>query len=182
MSDPISFEDKVQESKDLISRHFVVYGSSMFLGHSGGKDSCVIFDLASQVNAGLRVVHNPKPEVGPITREFLYQFSMGYPVAFVPPICMPTFLKKNMLRVQIDGTRKAEYARTDRSKTVIVSGKEISRENMPQFAHGGVFGMSILYPIVDWSDDDVWRYIHENKIRVSNEYSYRARQSEGVLK
>ena len=165
----LTLHDKVQESLELIRNYHRKWGNRMFVGHSGGKDSCVVHHLARQVHL-FGTVHNPKDEVVPETRNFLYQLSMRCPINFVPKQHMPDFLTRNNLKLQIDGSRQAEWNRESRSTNIIAGGKEVNRKEMQPFVTGGVFGLNILYPIVYWTDADVWRYIKLHNIKVSDEY------------
>ena len=41
---------------------------------------------------------------------------------------------------------------------------------MPSFVKNGIFGLSITYPIVDWTDEEVFDYLDNNEIPFSAEY------------
>jgi 3'-phosphoadenosine 5'-phosphosulfate sulfotransferase (PAPS reductase)/FAD synthetase len=143
-------------------------GQEMYIGHSGGKDSVVVTHLADLAfPEGLPIVHTPKPGIThPKTIEFLYQLNRKI-------IYCPQALHSTLgLQVQIDGTRIAEYDRTDgRSTDVVVDGQNVSRQNMPFFVRSGLFGLSFIFPIYNWSDEDVWGYIKEHSLPVSEEYA-----------
>jgi 3'-phosphoadenosine 5'-phosphosulfate sulfotransferase (PAPS reductase)/FAD synthetase len=164
-------ENKIKESLRRIRSNVATYGESIFLGHSGGKDSCVIMHLAKQVAPNMLVVHNPKPSSSIATIQFLYQMAVGRQITFVPIMDMERFTLRHRLTMQIDGSRMAEAYRTDgRSNNIIENGKEISRDIMKVTAWRGLFGLTFLYPIFDWTDRDVWDYIKMMQIKVSDEY------------
>lgn len=148
--------------------------SSVYVGHSGGKDSVVVHHLAMKAYGNVPVVHTPKitgfNAVHPDTIDFLYQLSATHGLYIVPGSKFKEFLDDHNLDTQVDGTRRDECDRLDRSADVVIDGKTISREEMPVFTVGGVFGQSSIFPIVDWSDDDVWEYIRQEGIAVSKEY------------
>lgn len=158
--------------------------SSIFVGHSGGKDSVVITHLASQVFDKPLLLHTPKllesdnltPEekltqVYQSTLNFLYSnVAQKYSMLFLPKQDMQTWIKRLHLQVQIDGSRCYETSRQNKSSTYEVEGKLISREDLTVFNNNGLFGLKILYPIYDWTDVDVWRYIIDNKLEFSEEY------------
>lgn len=149
---------------------------SIYVAHSGGKDSVVVHDLAKRVlGYNIRVVHTPKTsgfnKTHPDTIDFLYELSVDAGLSIVPSFDMRNFLRNNNLNVQIDGTRRDEADRTDRSSNVIVDGKDVSRTEMTWFTDKGVFDQVCVFPIFDWSDDDVWSYIKERNLAVSKEYN-----------
>jgi 3'-phosphoadenosine 5'-phosphosulfate sulfotransferase (PAPS reductase)/FAD synthetase len=84
---------------------------------------------------------------------------------------MPSFIQANGLECQIDGTRRDEATRNEKSTDLIVDGENVSRENMPAFVKRGIFGLSMLYPIFNWTEQQVWEYLKYNGIKVSKEYT-----------
>jgi len=164
-------KNKVSEAIARIQKWSSRYGETMYLGHSGGKDSCVITDLVLRAErSDVMIVHNPKPETHPETVKFLYEFAQVYPIVFVPPIKMGDFVEMMGFDAQLDGSRRAEHNRTERSTDIIIDGKNVSRERMKSVVEEGIFGLTILYPIYDWTDDEVWEYIETYKVRISDEY------------
>lgn len=146
--------------------------NGVYVGHSGGKDSVLVTHLAFEaLGKTVPVVHTPKVSgsnaVHPATRDFLY--NLPYPVLYLPPTSeIPNGLRLN---TQIDGTRRYEHSRQDgRSTNVVIDGKEISRENMPMYVEEGLFGKSFIYPIYDWTDDEVWEAHKLLNLPVSKEY------------
>jgi 3'-phosphoadenosine 5'-phosphosulfate sulfotransferase (PAPS reductase)/FAD synthetase len=147
------------------------FKGSLFCGHSGGKDSTVILDLALKVDPGIKIIHNSKDSTHLETILFLYELSKVHTVFFVPGKDMQEFLESNDLSCQIDGTRIAEATREDgRSVDLISNGENLSRSDMRLFENRGLYNMSMLYPIYDWSDEQIWTYIVQNNIPVSKEY------------
>lgn len=151
---------------------------NVFVAHSGGKDSVVVHKLARMVfGYDVKVVHTPKIEgfnkVHPDTIDFLYEQAANYGMAYVPGNKMHGYLLSNNLMIQIDGTRADEADRTDRSSDVVVDGKNVSRTEMNWFTRDGLFGQACVFPIYDWSDDDVWNFIEEYQVPFSKEYPAR---------
>jgi 3'-phosphoadenosine 5'-phosphosulfate sulfotransferase (PAPS reductase)/FAD synthetase len=148
------------------------FGSGLFCGHSGGKDSTLILYLAAKAFPEITIVHNCKDSTHPATIEFLYELGKTRVVNFVPPNLMEEFIKRNHLNCQIDGTRVDEASRTDgRSTDLIVEGESVSRTEMTHFVPNGLYGLNMLYPIYDWTEEQVWSYLHANNIKVSEEYA-----------
>lgn len=178
--------DKVASAVAAIKVAKDRFGSGLFLGHSGGKDSAVILHLTTQVIKAheITIVHNVKPMIDaaedevaaltamhPPTLEYLYtQVCTKHEVQFMHSNKMKNWLLKNMLRCQVDGARRSEWDRPGKSSEIIVDGEKVSRKEMPQFVEKGIFDLSIVYPIYNWTDTDVFDYLYENQIPFSKEY------------
>lgn len=149
----------------------------MFCGHSGGKDSVLVRYIVDQaIGDHVLTVHTPKPEgvrnaVHPFTKEFLY--ALDRPVLNIPVEMfhdMDVMERFNMV-TQIDGTRAAEAERRDgRDVGVVVRGEERSRADMPLYLEDGLFGLQFVYPIFDWTDQQVWAAIFLYDIPFTKEY------------
>ena len=144
----------------------------MCVGHSGGKDSVLVRALADLAGFGsLDTVHNPKLEgsnaVHAHTRELLYEMATFRPVMHIPANAMA----KSGYRLQIDGTRRQEATRTDgRSTDIVCNGQSMNRAQMPMLVSRGLFDMTFFYPIVEWTDAQVWAAIAYLEIPFSREY------------
>lgn len=144
----------------------------MCVGHSGGKDSVLVRALADLAGFGsLDTVHNPKLEgsnaVHAHTRELLYEMATFRPVMHIPAHAMA----KSGYELQIDGTRRQEATRTDgRSTDIVCNGQSMNRAQMPMLVPRGLFDMTFFYPIVDWTDAQVWAAIAYLEIPFSREY------------
>lgn len=154
---------------DLIQKYFEKYEFGMFVATSGGKDSTVILDLALKINPCITIIHNPKSITHPDTIRFLYDVSQRNIINYVPSSLMEKFIKDNNLKCQIDGTRISEFDRVDKSADLIINGQTVSRTEMKD--HGfGIWNLENIYPIYDWSDEDVFNYCKKHKIPLSREY------------
>ena len=144
----------------------------MCVGHSGGKDSVLVRALADLAGFGsLDTVHNPKLEgsnaVHAHTRELLYEMATFRPVMHIPAHVMA----KSGYQLQIDGTRRQEATRTDgRSTDIVCNGQSMNRAQMPMLVPRGLFDMTFFYPIVEWTDAQVWAAIAYLEIPFSREY------------
>ena len=144
----------------------------MCVGHSGGKDSVLVRALADLAGFGsLDTVHNPKLEgsnaVHAHTRELLYEMATFRPVMHIPAHAMA----KSGYLLQIDGTRRQEATRTDgRSTDIVCNGQSMNRAQMPMLVPRGLFDMTFFYPIVEWTDAQVWAAIAYLEIPFSREY------------
>lgn len=150
------------------------FGTDVYAGTSGGKDSSVICDLylryCEQAQIKPQIIHNKKTIVDPLTVKHLY--SLSYPIIY----CSSADTKNCTDRtIQVDGSRIAECSRTNgRSTDFICNGQSINRKDMTLYNARGLFDLRFIYPIYDWSDEQVWTYIYAHKLPVSEEYPFYA--------
>lgn len=148
-------------------RETAVHYPDRFVCHSGGKDSVLVRALAEEAIPGIEVVHNPKISgsntVHPLTVKFLYEETTRFPISFEPRL--------RSSGLSIDGTRRAEAFRDDgRSTDYISNGESLPRVQLPLFVEKGLGGLPVMYPIYNWSDEEVWYTILALKIPFSSEY------------
>ena len=182
----MSLLEKTNSALYYIEKCVSEHGNAGFLGHSGGKDSIVIHHLAQLMidHQSLVIVHNVKPLLGtsgdpiaeltemhPETLDFLYaSVCVNNEINFLHSSMMQQWIIDHAVKYQIDGARKAEYDRPGKSSNIIRNGKDVNRSEMNWYEPDGIFGLAIVYPIFDWSDQDVWDYIITNKLAFSEEY------------
>lgn len=144
--------------------------NEIYVGHSGGKDSCAVYNLTKLLIPNVTVIHNTKAITHPLTVNFLYELAQKQKIHFVPVGEMEQFLKSNGLTHQIDGTKACEHDRAERDTTVRIDGVDVSRINMGHKASGGVFDLNLLFPIYDWADEDVFDFLKVCGYPISQEY------------
>lgn len=159
----------VSNELKLLEDCYQQFGDKMYVATSGGKDSTVILSLALQINPDIMLIHNPKSETHPLTIKFLYELSQKKLIHYVPGRMMEEFVKSHGLLCQIDGTRISEFTRTDKSNDVIINGQNVSRKDMKSIEQG-IWGLTCVYPIYQWLDEDVFQYCHEMHLDLSEEY------------
>jgi len=181
----MGLQERTATAIDRIKAAFWVNDGDVISGHSGGKDSVVIDDLIRRSNyEPAYIVHNVKPLLGtsgdpvaaltemhPLTLEFLYtDVCMKRTITFMHSSRMSDWLLCVNVKCQIDGSRLCEFSRSGKSSQFIMNGVSTSRSEMTEYVKNGIFGLNMSYPIYDWSDDDVFEYIHENGLNISKEY------------
>lgn len=173
------FNSMERKALARIHQAFEKHKDGLYIGHSGGKDSSVVYHLASKVLARPFVVHTTKelahedksyPTVPYEDHTFLYELAQTQPILMAPLPAMPKVIEVFNLTCQIDGTRRDESERHNRSSTYFCNGQDLPRENMPDAIDNGLFGLSFVYPIFDWTTSEVWEYIRLNNIKVSDSY------------
>lgn len=149
--------------------------SSLFVGHSGGKDSVVAHFVAMHaLGKNLPLVHTTKLGTQrnaphPATVQFLYNLTYEHHIVFRPLESEDHPSIPYM--IQIDGTRMLEAERSDgRSTDLVFDGQTINRRDMKVFNPSGLFGLRFIYPIFDWTDHDVWATIFWFGLPFSEEY------------
>lgn len=144
----------------------------IFVGHSGGKDSIVVYDLVTKfLQPKVPVLHTPKPEginneTDIETVKFLY--SRPFSIMYIP---LGNPLPEGF-KTQVDGTRREEYNRKNgKSIDFISNGVSTSRQDLNSpYSSNGILGLNLVYPIYDWTDAEVWAYIAVNELEYSREY------------
>lgn len=136
-----------------------------YVAFSGGKDSCVILDLCKKARVKFDAHFNITTVDPPEVTRFVYR---AYPEVHMekPEISMRKLVEKNMIlptrlaryccrvykekagegRYVVTGIRHAESRSRGKRKLI----EPCRQPNEKRFIH----------PIIDWSTDEVWEYIH----------------------
>jgi 3'-phosphoadenosine 5'-phosphosulfate sulfotransferase (PAPS reductase)/FAD synthetase len=156
---------------DLIKKFVSATDKQMYCATSGGKDSAVIMYLVSLVYPDCLYIHNPKDDTDPRTISMLYDYSKQYNIIYCHGSKMPDVIKRFGFLGQVDGTKRCEWDRTDKSSDVIIDGINVNRKEMSaHWVTKGIWDIQNLYPILDWSDEKVFTFCYENNIPLSKEY------------
>lgn len=140
-----------------------------YVTFSGGKDSIVVLDLVQKASVkydahfnltsvdppelirfimkNYRYVERHRPER---TMWQLIEWKMMPPTRLVRYCCEELKERRGGGRTVITGIRWAESSKRRNRKMIESCTKERNRH--------------YLHPIIDWSDDDVWEYIHANNL------------------
>lgn len=180
-------------------------GFEVRLGFSGGKDSQVCYDLCKRSGITFRAYYNVAFESAVTKRFIREHYPdvvwrRDHKFGFIENITknhgglLPTVqiayccndYKHNPKYVDacsITGVRRAESkARSTRTafsaknKTTLKKNKEIVSEFFVENCQSvGTASEIQLNPIVDWSDSDVWDYIHRHNLPINPEYGHSKR-------
>lgn len=151
-------------------------GTKIYIGHSGGKDSCAIVKLVELSGYDLPLVHTVKPwgtlnGTHPDTITFLYNLMSNHLGYMVPFDDFGMFLESEEWLWQIDGTRRDEAERHSRSTDIRIDGEVVCRSAMTSpIINDGVFGVNVLCPMYDWSEEEVWSFLRDYSVEISPEY------------
>ena len=154
-----------------------------YLAFSGGKDSVVIHRLAVMSGVKFDAHYNDTtidpPEIAPFIKkhyadvdvhkpqksffkELLYH---GFPLRQSRWCCQVLKEGSGEQRFVLTGIRWAESFRRSNRKMTEICSRRAKR---------------FLHPIIDWTDEDVWQFIHENNVPYSELYD-RGRKRIGCL-
>jgi 3'-phosphoadenosine 5'-phosphosulfate sulfotransferase (PAPS reductase)/FAD synthetase len=145
-------------------KHFANHLDAMTIvvSHSGGKDSCVVHHIVRSTLLPFTVEHTVKDKLDKEDVLFLYYH--------VQEVWLTPIITKDFRVLRIDGTRKSEANRSNgRSVDVVVDGEVKTRDEMKEYTEDGIAGPS-LFPIYDWTDQDVWSYLIYHNLPVSTIY------------
>lgn len=164
-------EDKVKIAIDRIKYFEPKDGSGYYVAFSGGKDSIVIKDLVIKAQVKYDIHFNfttvDSPELLKYIRNYHSDVQVHRPKESMfqlivrkkmPPTRIIRYccekLKENTEgqdgRVIITGVRWQESYKRSKRRMFEACKKKATRY--------------FLHPIIDWSEGDVWEYIHANKI------------------
>lgn len=168
------------------------------LGFSGGKDSQVVYDLCKRSGISFKAYFNHTFE-SPVTLRFIREhypdviWRRDYKYGFIENIKIQGFLPtvqkafccdnykhnpKYVDKCSIVGVRRQE-SRKRASRTTIsfknkTTKKKMSVEVSEYFKENcqstGTASVIQLLPIVDWTKDNIWDYIHSHQLPVNPEY------------
>lgn len=173
------------------------------VGFSGGKDSQVVYDLCLRSGIKFTAYFNHAFE-SPATLRFIREhypnvvWRRDYKMGFIQNIrhqaILPTVQKafccdnykhnpKYVDKCSIVGVRKEEsQSRSQRTaislknKTLMKQNKELVSEYFRENCQSiGTKSIIQLLPIIDWTEQDVWSYIHRHHLPVNPEYEYASR-------
>ena len=170
------------------------------LGFSGGKDSQVVYDLCKRSGISFKAYFNHTFE-SPITLRFIREhypdviWRREYKYGFIENIKIQGFLPtvqkafccdnykhnpKYVDKCSIVGVRRQESSKRASRTTLSFKNKttkkkmsvEVSEYFKENCQSVGTASVIQLLPIVDWTKDNVWDYIHSHQLPVNPEYEY----------
>lgn len=166
----MTFEDKIQLAIYELKKY--VTSEGYYVAFSGGKDSVVMYDLIKKANVKYRAVHTfiaiePPPLIDFIKNEYP-EVEIEYPEANIaeliikngiPPLrhiryCHRELKKGGDGMIKVLGIRAQESPR---------------RAKRPKF-QSNKFGGYDLNIIIDWSEQDIWKYIFKFNVKYCSLY------------
>lgn len=182
----MTLEEKVERSRNLI-RQCVESGgefaSKLIVGHSSGKDSCVVYDLVMDVCNSIPAYYanttiDPPGTAGFMRREYPQVEILQPKESFIRLVerkGLPTRLNRfccERLKEYVGiGRNMFEGVRAEESRER--QGREYIQCDSRRMYKGGKH----IYPIYDWTEQDVWEYIRTRGIKTNPNY----RQNGGCM-
>lgn len=194
------FENESIERIQKFARLAGKMGFVPVLGFSGGKDSIVCYDLCKRAGIEFRAVFNhcfesaetlkfirdyyPDVEWRREVKQGFFENIRSNHNSMLPTVevayCCEDYKhnKKYVDSAAIVGVRRAESAKRrernvlmTKNKTELKRNKDkISQYFADQCIASGAPSEIMLNPIVDWSDSDVWGYIHRHDLPINQAY------------
>lgn len=153
--------DKVADSLELIRQHEPADG--YYVAFSGGKDSTVVYDLVKRAGVKHDVHCSLTTLEPPEVIDFIHS-NFDDVIFHTPPMDAWQLIRKHL----IPYTRRIRYCarelKTQNGKgRLIVTGVRRSESvaRRKRQARETRYGDEFLNPIIDWTESDVWQYIHE---------------------
>lgn len=177
-------------------------GFEVCLGFSGGKDSQVCYDLCKrsgiafkayfshcfESNITIRFIRENYPDVifrRVVKEGFIRNIRINHR-GFLPTVqaaycCMDyKHNPKYTNDCSITGVRKAESVNRSKRTVFEIKNKTLLKKNKKLICNyfeehcqsTGTAGIIHLKPIIDWTDNDVWDYIHKYNLPINPEYKY----------
>lgn len=167
----MKYLDKVKQAEDLIKYSIDLYGiEKTAVGFSGGKDSCVLLDLAIKANYKIRVfavlADTEFKETYDLITRWVNRHSLDYKEYMF-------YQKDNKDPLLCCGQNKVDMTK-EALKNVnawfsgIRRDEGITRVNFERMEVKD--GLMKINPILDFTELDIWRYIATNNLTVNPKY------------
>lgn len=157
----LEFHNKYAENENIVA-------------FSGGKDSIVLKDLCKRAGIKCRFIYSQTSVDPP---ELIYYIRKHHPDVEIKPYDVfedgtPVTMWNLIPRKLMPPTRLIRYCcdvlkeRTGNDGDTVYLGVRWSESNKRSKLHMVGFwkGKTVVRPIIDWSDEDVWEYIHKYKL------------------
>ena len=173
----LNFKEKVERSLSLIEQANKVYGDSLVVANSLGKDSVAVWHLAKQVNPKMRgfiVTTRFKP---PETKQFMREEVARYPELEVfsndveiPKRLHATDPSRCCDLLKVEPTRRAiEQMRVKCWVTGLRCTEGRTRLEFQEIEQRDE-GLLKLNPILIWYEREVWQYLALHQVNVNPLY------------
>jgi len=160
-------EDLVANSIALIKKHEPPDG--YYVAFSGGKDSIVCLDLVKRAGVKYDVHMNltsvDPPELLKFIREYYPECQMHRPEKSMFQLIRENGMPPTRLARFCCRLLKEQYG-NDRVKITGIRWEESSSRKL-RLGHE----VGFIHPIIEWASDEIWEYIHANKLPYPSLYN-----------
>ncbi len=178
MVETLNYKEKVDRSLELIKEAYELYGKSLVVANSLGKDSMCVWDLAKKVSPEIRgfivtTRFKPRQTVG-----FMNELVARYPElrvfkndAEIPDRLYQTDPDRCCDLLKVQPTRRAiEEMNVKCWVTGLRCTEGRTRTDFLEIEERDV-GLVKLNPILIWKEREVWQYLALNGVKVSPLYA-----------
>ena len=179
----MNLEEKIKQSIGLIKEYapFAEKGNGYVVGFSGGKDSSVVYQLFIESGVPFRAVYNvttidPPESVNFIRKQYpnvefsipkLNFFKLVEKKKMLPTMkaryCCAYF-KESYKGFMALGVRKEESMKRSSYDFIMLN----NRKNFDKETYKGEHVR--FYPILEWTESDVWEFIEQRKLPINPVY------------
>jgi phosphoadenosine phosphosulfate reductase len=174
----LNFEQKVDRSLRLIREAHAVYGDSLVVANSLGKDSCVVWDLAKRVSPGIRgfiVTTRFKP---PETITFMEETVQRYPElrvfkndSEIPPDLYTTDPDRCCTILKVEPTKRAVKEMQVKCWVTGLRCTEGRTRTDYREIEQRDKDLLKLNPILIWKEREIWQYLAIYRVPVNPLYA-----------
>lgn len=171
----MTLQQKIAEALDFIYTISLEY-EDLYLAFSGGKDSVVLFDLVERSNIKFEAYYTNTTIDPRGTRRFIKE---NYPAVRIlqPEKSFYQLVEKKGFPTRLNRyccERLKEYGSINKNVLEGVRACESRTRSKRQKIHKDTRswqkGAVHIYPLLDWTDADVWLYIQQQNLKVAPAY------------
>jgi len=181
LTEPAGFSERLQTTKHILERIAAEFSPAVFASSLAAEDM-VITDLILQNRVPISIFSLETGRLPPetlavlekIKQRYGYEIQLYFPnpdsvADYVSNHGLNGFYDSVELRKQCCQIRKVEpLGRALAGKQAWITGQRRSqsstRSNLDQQEFDEVHGLAKFNPLADWSEQDVWHYLHRHKV------------------
>lgn len=190
------FNEKLQETREAIAHHFEEFGSKVAVAFSGGKDSEVVLYLCLQVTPNVPVIFNNTGVESPETVRFIASLEQAWGLNLIVTHpeksfwdCVEEYGFPKQSKRRGVANRGARCCYWLKEKPMLLAIRkngwfgfftgETAVESWQRMFWARDRGICLhlkkerackIKPILWWTEDEVWQFIHRNGLPINEAY------------
>lgn len=172
----MSLQNKIDQSKRFLDK-VVSSMDNLQLANSGGKDSLVIYTLAKEIGADIPVIHSNTTIDPPGTLKYIRQYMPDTQIITPPESFYQIVTRKGLPKARARfccEILKERYSIGKNSIEGVRSAESQNRKGRDYIScdtRKSMQGAQHIYPIYDWTDEEVWAFIKLRRLEVAPVYA-----------